>query len=188
MSWSLGRSWKIGGNSRKSPGNLGLAARHQVNKITSLRELVTSTTVILAPGACGKGVRKRSQVPISRESAESGGEFWEARFCAPHRVQITFSRKGPPICYDFQGETQGEAQGSPRRPKEGQGAPKGAKKSPRGAQGEPEGAPNGAKTSKWHMTYDIWHMTYDILHITYYVLRITYYVLRTTYYQLHIRY
>ncbi len=28
-----------------------------------LRELVTSTTVILAPGACGQGVRKRSHVP-----------------------------------------------------------------------------------------------------------------------------
>ena len=56
-----------------------------IAKLLNLRELVTSTTVILAPGACGKGVRKRSQVPISGESGESGespgmpDEFREAQ-------------------------------------------------------------------------------------------------------------
>ena len=87
-----------------------------------LREIVASTTVILAPCPCGQRVRKRSQVPISGESGESGGQFREA---TPHEDVAVFSGKGISIFHDFQRETQGGGPGSPGRPKEAQGAPKG---------------------------------------------------------------
>ncbi len=68
--------------------------------------------------------------------------------CTGTKLLALFPVKGLQIFMIFKGRPREEAQGSPRRPKEGQGAPKGAKRIPRGAQGEPKGAPNGAKRSK----------------------------------------
>ena len=43
---------------------------------------MAGATVILAPGACGGGVRAAAADTVSAGSAGSGGEFPEARFCA----------------------------------------------------------------------------------------------------------
>ena len=115
-----------------------------------LRELVTSTTVILAPGACGRGVRKRSQVPTlasvasvapcSLRSLRSliipGGSI----LCTGATLLAIFPVKDLTIFMISQEGGRKEARGSPRRPKEGQGTPKEAKRTPRGARKEVQGA------------------------------------------------
>ena len=60
--------------------------------------------------------------------------------CTGMRLLACFPVKDLQIFMIFKGRPREEAQGSPRRPKGGQGAPKGAKKSPRGP-------PRGAKRS-----------------------------------------
>ena len=118
----------------------------------NLRELVTSTTVILAPGACGRGVRKRSSCTHFRGIRGIAGirlrVVGGSILCAGATLLAGFPVKDLPFFMIFKGRPREEAQGTPRRPKESQGAPKGVKRSPRGAQGEPKGAPNGAKMSK----------------------------------------
>ena len=113
----------------------------------NLRELVTSTTVILAPGACGKGVRKRSRAPQCRnpedpmdpmDPVENAGRLNPMH---RHNTSGLFSGKGPPIFHDFPGGRPRGAQGDPKRPK-------GTKKSPRGAQGEPNGRGGKSKSAQ----------------------------------------
>ena len=109
-----------------------------------MRELVTSTTVILAPGACGQGVRKRSQVPTLasvelcslRSLIIPGGSI----LCTGATLLAIFPVKDLTFFMISQEGGRKEARGSPRRPKEGQGTPKEAKRTPRGARKQVHGA------------------------------------------------
>ena len=120
------QSWQI----MKNKHNLNSTLNLFIINI-NLRELVTSTTVILAPGACGQGVRKRSQV-ITHFRGIRGIRLIRRRIpggsirCTGTTLLACSLVMDLQFLMIFQGRPREEAQGSPRRPN-----PKGTKKSPK---------------------------------------------------------